>query len=78
VIVNAREKEAIARYLEYLREGRTTRRRLFQRACEEPHKVVIYLDSLPRGAEKRDRLKRRLRTLATTALQSRAQLLSQL
>jgi hypothetical protein len=76
VIANARERAAIVQFLEYLREGRKARRRLFERAREEPHKVVFYLDSLPRGAEAQDGLNRRLRTIATMALQDRMHRLS--
>ena len=71
VIASAREKEAIVQFLEYLRDGRQARRRLFQRASEEPQKVVVYLDTLPRGVEREDELKRRLRTIANAALQGR-------
>lgn len=78
MIANAREREAIVQFLDYLREGRRTRLRLFQRAREEPQKVVIYLDSLPRGVEERDGLKRRLRVIATEALKGRMHLLSEL
>lgn len=77
MIASVREKEAIVRFLEDLREGRQMRQRLFLRASEEPHKVVVYLDSLPEGVERIDGLKRRLRTIATAALHGRMHHLSE-
>lgn len=72
---NQREEEAIVRFLENMRDERSMRKRLFERASEEPQKVLIYLDSLPEGVEQQDELNSKLRTIATAALEGRIQLI---
>lgn len=69
-----KEKEAIVQFLENLRDERSVRRRLFERASEEPEKVLIYLDSLPEGVEQQDELAQKLRSIATAALEGRIDL----
>lgn len=77
MIANQRERWAIVQYLAILRDARAARQRLFERACEEPYKVMRYLDSMPARLEEEDDLKRCLRTIATSALNGRTTLLSQ-
>ena len=48
-----------------MRDARLMRKRLFERASEEPEKVLIYLDSLPEGVEQQDDLNQKLRSIAT-------------
>lgn len=69
-----KEKEAIVQFLENMRDERGMRRRLFERAGEEPEKVLIYLDSLPEGVEQQDELTQKLRSIATAALEGRIDL----
>lgn len=75
MVANVQEKEAIVQFLENMRDERSVRKRLFERASEEPEKVLIYLDSLPEGVEQQDELTQRLRGIATAALQGRIQLI---
>lgn len=71
MVANIQEKEAIVQFLENMRDERSMRKRLFERASEEPEKVLIYLDSLPEGVEQQDALTQRLRAIATAALDGR-------
>lgn len=70
MLVCRQEKEAIVQYLECLQEAHRMRRRLFARASDEPDKVLIYLDSLPKGVEAGDELTRQLRAIATATLRN--------
>lgn len=72
---NNQEKEAIVLFLEHIRDERAVRRRLFERAAEEPEKVLVYLDSLPEGVESQDELYQKLRSIATAALNGRIDLI---
>ncbi len=72
---NHKEKEAIIQFLEHVRDERAVRKRLFDRAAEEPEKVLIYLDSLPEGVESQDELYQKLRSIATAALKGRIDLI---
>lgn len=75
MVANAQEKEAIVQFLENLRDERLSRKRLFERASEEPEKVLIYLDSLPEGVEQQDELTQKLRGIAIAALDGRIELI---
>ncbi len=63
-----RERDAIGAFLSDMKHAREARRRLFERAREEPERILLYLDSLPYGVEARDELLRRLRAIANDAL----------
>lgn len=63
-----REDAAIIVFLEQMSTERALRKRLAERASEEPHKVIAYLDSLPKGVEEQDELSQWLRSIATAAL----------
>lgn len=75
MVANAQEKEAIVQFLENMRDERLARKRLFERAAEEPEKVLIYLDSLPEGVEQQDELTQKLRGIAKAALDGRIELI---
>lgn len=57
-----------------MRDERSMRRRLFERAGEEPEKALIYLDSLSEGVEQQNELTQKLRSIATAALKGRIDL----
>ena len=63
-----RERDAILAFLSDMKHAREARRRLFERAREEPEKTLLYLDSLPDDLEARDDLLRGLRATANEAL----------
>jgi hypothetical protein len=65
--VKPQEEAAIIQFLENMRDRRAISKRLFERASEEPEKVLIYLDSLPEGVEHQDELTQKLRAIATSA-----------
>ncbi len=62
------ETDAIVTFLEEMKHSREMRRRLFDRAEENPEQVLLYLDSLPPGTEAGDELLQRLRKAASAAL----------
>jgi hypothetical protein len=62
-----KETEAIVTFLEEMKHSRQMRRRLFERAEENPDAVLLYLDSLPPGTEAGDELLQRLRKAASAA-----------
>lgn len=62
------ETEAIVTFLEEMKHSRQMRRRLFDRAEENPEQVLLYLDSLPPGSEDGDELLQRLRKAASATL----------
>ncbi len=68
--VSNREHDAIVQFLQAMRDAHAVRKRLFERALEEPEKVLIYLDSLPEGVEQQDDLLQKLRAIATNAARS--------
>lgn len=73
--VNPQEEAAIVQFLENMRDERAIRKRLFERASEEPEKVLIYLDSLPEGVELQDELTQKLRTIAASASNGQIELI---
>lgn len=73
--VNPQEEAAIVQFLENMRDERAIRKRLFERASEEPEKVLIYLDSLPEGVEQQDELTQKLRTIAASASNGQIELI---
>ena len=62
------ETDAIVTFLEEMKHSREMRRRLFDRAEENPEQVLLYLDSLPPGTEAGDELLQRLCKAASAAL----------
>jgi len=62
------ETDAIVTFLEEMKHSREMRRRLFDRAEENPEQVLLYLDSLPPGTEAGDELLQRLRKAASATL----------
>jgi hypothetical protein len=73
--VNPQEEAAIIQFLENMRDERAICKRLFERASEEPEKVLIYLDSLPEGVEQQDELTQKLRAIATSAMNGQIELI---
>lgn len=73
---NRGEMRAIEVFLGNLQHARVARKRsrrlLFERASQEPQKVLSYLNSQPEGGEGPVHLKEKLRQIATDALAAQA------